>query len=138
MVATGAAVLAVAQLNTFFDDILTSALMDQLAEYSVPATPIGHGSRVASVTVATSPPATVDDSAIVTFVQAQIASGAVPKPNANSLYFVYLPSGTTVTLSGQASCSSFCGYHNVAAAGFYYGVEPYPDCSGCLGLIIRV
>jgi hypothetical protein len=121
----------VAQLNAFFDDILASALMDQLAEYSVPSTAIGHGTRVASITVPAAPAATVDDSAIVAFIQGQIDAGAVPTPNANSLYFVYLPSGTTVTLSGQASCSSFCGYHNAAAAGFYYGVEPYPDCSGC-------
>jgi len=121
----------IAQLNAFFDDILASALMDQLAEYGVPGTSIGHGMRMASVTVAASPPPTVDDSAIVTFLQDQVATGAVPKINANSLYFVYLPSGTTVTLSGEASCASFCGYHSAAGA-LYYGVEPYPDCSGCL------
>lgn len=122
----------IAQLNKFFDDILVSALMDQLAEYSVLSTTIGHGTRVASITVPAAPPMTVDDFAIVTFLQGQIDAGAVPKANANSLYFIYLPSGTTVTLSGQASCSSFCGYHSVAGAGVYYGVEPYPDCSGCL------
>jgi hypothetical protein len=123
----------VAQLNKFFDDILVSALMDQLAEYGVPNMPIGHGTRVTSVTVHAAPPTTVDDSAIVTFLEAQLAAGTVPKAEANSLYMIYLPSGTTVTLSRQASCSAFCGYHNATAANVFYGVEPYPDCSGCLG-----
>ena len=123
----------VTQLNGFFDDILVSALMDQLAEYSVPSTAIGHGTRVATVTIDAPPPASVDDTAIVSFLESTVSAGTVPKADANSLYFIYLPSGTTVTLSGQASCRAFCGYHDMTGSGIYYGVEPYPDCSGCLG-----
>lgn len=122
----------VTQLNAFFDDILKSALIDQLAEYSTAATKIGHGKRVATLTVDAAPGTTVDDTAVVAFVQGQLAAGSVPKQNPNSLYFVYLPSGTTVTASGAASCSSFCGYHE-SSGSLYYAVEPYPDCSGCLG-----
>jgi hypothetical protein len=121
------------QLNGFFDDILGSALMDQLAEYGVPNMPIGHGRRVASMTIDAAPPTSVDDKAIVAFLEGLATAGSIPKPNADSLYFVYLPSGTTVTLSGQASCAAFCGYHDVTGSGIYYGVEPYPDCAGCLG-----
>src|SRR5690348_18245274 len=33
------------QINQFFDFVLTSALMDQMAEYSVPGQTIGHGKR---------------------------------------------------------------------------------------------
>src|ERR1700716_3918223 len=49
----------VTQINQFFDFILTSALMDQLAEYSVPGISIGHGSRTGTVTLSSAPPATV-------------------------------------------------------------------------------
>src|SRR5215467_9333642 len=78
-----------AQLDAFFDFIVTSSLIDQLAEYNVPSFTIGHGKHVASLIVGQNPPATVDDPAIAAFVQQQIASGAVPAQNANSLYSVF-------------------------------------------------
>jgi hypothetical protein len=34
------------QINSFFDFVLSSPLIDQLAEYSVPGQPIGHGKRI--------------------------------------------------------------------------------------------
>lgn len=123
----------VTKLNTFFDDILGSALIDQLKEYGVAGKPIGRGKRVATLTVDQSPPASVDDTAITAFLQSQLSAGSVPAAGANSLYFIYLPSGVTVTLSGQASCSAFCGYHDAVGGKIYYAVEPYPDCQGCLG-----
>lgn len=121
------------KLNTFFDYILTSSLMDQLAEYGVTGKPIGHGSRVATLTVAQAPASSVDDSAIQSMLNAQLKAGAVPAAGKNSLYFIYLPSGVPVTMSGQSSCQAFCGYHDVIGTTTFYAVEPYPDCQGCLG-----
>ena len=121
----------VGQLNKFFEDILVSALVDQLKEYSVAGKSIGHGSRMGTLTIDKPPAATVDDSAIVTMLEAQIAAGSVPKAGADSLYFIYLPSGLSVTMGGQASCQAFCGYHDVTTKNVYYAVEPYPDCQGC-------
>jgi hypothetical protein len=46
----------VQQLNGFFDFILTSSLMDLLAEYSVPGKTIGHGQRVGTQTITSSDP----------------------------------------------------------------------------------
>jgi hypothetical protein len=123
----------VTRLNKFFDDILVSALMDQLAEYNVPGTAIGHGKRVATATADTAPPTSVDDTGITSFLQGLIAAQSVPAANANSIYFVYLPSGVSVTMGGQASCSAFCGYHDVIGGKIAYAVEPYPDCTGCMG-----
>ena len=53
------------QINQFFDYILTSQLIDQLGEYSVPGQAIGHGSRIGTI-VLTSPVLgkSVQDSAI--------------------------------------------------------------------------
>ena len=121
------------QLNRFFDFILTSNLLDQLAEYSVAGKLIGYGKRTNSITLTDSEPGdTIDDSAIQSMLQNEISSGTLPTPNANTLFFLYLPPGTTVTSAGSASCSQFCGYHDTTN-GFYYAVMPYPGCTGCQG-----
>lgn len=122
------------QINTFFDTILQSTLLDQLAEYSVPAYNIGHGRRTGTVTITDQePPASVSDATIQTMLQARIQSGSLPPIDANTLYCVYLPPGTVVSQGGGQSCLSFCGYHNNGPSGLYYAVLPSPDCSGCLG-----
>src|ERR1700716_1423472 len=63
------------KLNAFFDAILSSALIDQLAEYSVPGQAIGHGRRTGSATV-TSPTLhrSVTDGQIQHFLQQEIAT----------------------------------------------------------------
>ena len=128
----GAASGVIAKVNGFFDFVLTSSLIDQLAEYSVLQYKIGHGKRIGTVTL-TSPdvPASVDDSAIQQMIQQQISTGKLPPSNPNLLYFVFLPSGVTVTQGGSASCQVFCGYHDAIANQVFYAVMPYPDCSGC-------
>jgi hypothetical protein len=124
----------VTQINGFFDFILTSQLLDQLAEYSVPGQSIGHGSRIGSIVLSSpAPGASVNDSAIQQMLQQQISAGALPAPTSNTLYFVYLPSGVTVTQGGSASCQAFCGYHNTSGNNIFYAVEPYPGCTGCTG-----
>ena len=122
------------RVNQFFDFILTSQLLDQLAEYSVPGQPIGHGTRIGSIMLTSPDPGTtVDDSAIQALLQQQIASGRLPAATANTLYFVFLPPGVTVTQGGGASCQVFCGYHDAINNSIFYAVMPYPGCAGCLG-----
>src|SRR5258708_39825667 len=53
----------VQQVNQFFDFVLTSALLDQLGEYSVPGKSIGHSSRTGSVSPRTDPASTSSDPA---------------------------------------------------------------------------
>lgn len=120
------------ELNNFFDYILTSTLIDQLAEYSVGNYKIGHGKRIGTVTL-TNPDVsgTVDDSAIQKMIEQQISAGTLPKSNANTIYFVFLPNGVTVTQGGSASCKVFCGYHDATSSDIFYAVMPYPGCSGC-------
>jgi hypothetical protein len=123
------------QINQFFDDILTSPLIDQLAEYSVPGLSIGHGKRTGSLTI-TAPALTssVADTAIQHMLQQEIARNpAVPPPSPNALYFIYLPLGVRVVQGGSASCQGFCGYHNDISGQIFYAVMPYPGCAGCTG-----
>lgn len=159
-------------LNGFYDFILSSSLMDELAEYNTQSYKVGHGTHIGTVVVSdgSQPPppvpgppppppppptgcltgfipgalrpkaeplntklsSTVDDSDIRNMIGSKIADGTLPKPDINTLFVVYTPSGITVTQGGQGSCSVFCGYHD-STPDFYYAVLPYPDCAGCLG-----
>lgn len=124
----------VQQMNDFFDFILASELIDQLGEYSVPGQTIGRGALIGTITVSKpAPKKKVDDSAIQSFIQQQIAAGKFPAATSNTLYFVFLQPGVTVTQSGGASCKIFCGYHEAIGNHVFYAVMPYPGCKGCLG-----
>jgi hypothetical protein len=127
-------VALVQQINSFFDYVLTSEMMDQLAEYSVPGSAISHGTRTGSLELTTAPPSSVSDGDLKQLIQQEISSDpAVPQPTSSSLYFVFLPPGVTVGLNGGASCVNFCGYHSDIDGKVFYAVMPYPDCSGCEG-----
>jgi len=125
----------VSEVNDFFSYILTSPLIDQLAEYSVSDQTIGHGSFTGTVSVST--PAlssSVSDAAIQHMLQQLIATNtSVPQPSQNTLYFIYVQPGTQVVQGGSASCKSFCGYHNDISNQIFYAVMPYPGCAGCTG-----
>jgi len=125
----------ISEVNAFFDEVLAGPLMDQLGEYSVPGTSIGRGVLLGTHTFTTpSPGKSITDAAIQKFLQEQIAAGVFPAVTENTLYFVYLPPGTTVKQSTAASCKDFCGYHDATpSGGIYYAVMPYPNCTGCLG-----
>jgi len=134
--AAGDSALA-AQLNAFFDMVLTSTMMDMLAEYST-ATQIGHGSRAPSVTITNSEPGTiiagvrtVTDAQIQQALATWIGNGIVPSVTVNTLYFVYLPRNVVSTMGGGSSCQQYCGYHSHFAGNTYYAVIPFADCPGC-------
>jgi len=122
-----------ANLNKFFADILTSNLITQLAEYSVPGQAIGSGTLHGTTTITThAPTAHISDSTIRRYLKTWIKSGTVPPNDPNMLYFVYLDPGVVSVMGGSKSCQSFCGYHD-NVGGIYYAVMPYPLCAGCLG-----
>ncbi len=64
-----------------------------------------------------------------------IAAGSLPKPDASTLFVMFLPDGVTVQLGQDASCQTFCGYHSNFAlsdgTSVFYAILPYPSCSGC-------
>jgi hypothetical protein len=125
----------ITEINSFFDDILASSLIDQLTEYNVSGKSIGRGVLIGTNTLTGSEPAkSLTDAAIQKFIQAQIAAGTFPTVTENTLYFLYLPPGVTVKQGTAASCKDFCGYHDATPSGdVYYAVMPFPGCSGCLG-----
>lgn len=124
-------------INSFFSHILSSSLIDQLAEYntSAPHFTIGHGTLKGTKTITAGAPAsgsTVTDTQLRAALNGWIAAHTVPAPTANSLYFIYTDVNVKVTMGGSASCTSFCGYHgNIGST--LYAVMPFPSCAGCLG-----
>ncbi|MGH7763680.1 MAG: hypothetical protein ACREOM_04600 [Candidatus Dormibacteraceae bacterium] len=131
----GAQVALMQQVNQFFDFVLTSALMDQLAEYSAPGQMIGHGSRTGTKVVTDVPiGASVTDSSIQQMIRGELAGDpSIPQPGPSSLYFAFLPPGTAISMGSGQSCVNFCGYHSDIGGSTFYAVMPYPGCSGCLG-----
>jgi hypothetical protein len=124
----------ITHMNDFFDFVLTSKLLDQLAEYNVPGTSIGHGQRIGTIIFTGSEPGkTVTDAAIQKLLQTEISAGTLPANTPNSLYFVFLPPGTQVDQGGAKSCQTFCGYHDATTENIFYAVMPYPGCTGCEG-----
>jgi hypothetical protein len=122
------------QINDFFLYVLNSPLFDQLGEYSVPGTSIGHGSLGGTAVLTDQQPGTtVTDAQIQSLIQSSIAGGSLPATTPNTLYFIYLPPGVDVDLGGQVSCSNFCGYHDAIGGTPFYAVMPYPGCFSCAG-----
>lgn len=124
------------QLDRFFDFVLTSELIDQLAEYSVAGKAIGHGSRVGRTVLShPAPKKVVSDAAIQHLLRQKLADPAsgFPAADENTLYFFHLPPGTAVVQGGSRSCQAFCGYHDQIDGTIFYAVMPYPGCTGCTG-----
>jgi hypothetical protein len=120
------------RLDGFLDFVLTSPLMDQLAEYSVAGLAIGHGTRVASSVLDDVPAdAALTDQQLRDALRGGLPS--LPAPNTNRLYVLVLPPGVAVIMGGSRSCQAFCGYHDAIDNEIFYAVLPYPGCSGCLG-----
>lgn len=87
------------------------------------------GYRVASERTKSS----ISDSGIRSFI-AGLFNSRIVGASTNTIYGVYLPPGMKVTMSGGASCSTFCGYHghfNYGGADIRYAVFPYLDCNAC-------
>jgi hypothetical protein len=115
------------ELNQFFDFVLTSQLLDQLGEYSVPGKPIGHGKRIGTLTLTKPAPGrTLQDSKIQQVLQQGIASGTLPSATPDTLYFFFLPPGVKVVQGGSASCKVFCGYHDTVNSNLFYAVMLIP------------
>jgi hypothetical protein len=124
------------QVIQFFDFVVTSPLVDQLAEYGVTGSAIGPGANLGAIPLAATLGQSVDDVTIQQLIRQEIATNsAVPQPTPNSLYFVFLPPGVAVSLDGSSSCTTFCGYHNAINGQLFYAVMPYPDCTGCSGAL---
>ncbi|MBV9149214.1 MAG: hypothetical protein JO024_05080 [Candidatus Eremiobacteraeota bacterium] len=118
------------RIEQFLQWIVTSSLIDQLAEYSTPTQQIVHGSYQGAATIPGSVATTITDAD----VQNQLANlwKTQPSLGAGALWPVFLPPNVQISAFNQQSCVDFCGYHE-AVSNTAYAVVPFPDCSSCVG-----
>ena len=117
--------------NGFFKALFTDGrFMANLAQYSAGGYTIGNGTLASTGTDDQAPPSPVHDAEIQAEIQAQIAAGHLPAPDANTVYFVFTPPQIDVIdPSGHDSFHTFTGYHYfvTGSGGFPYAVIPYDD-----------
>ena len=125
-------------LNTFFQTIVKSPLIDQLREYNSGQYSIGRGTFLGSLNTnqPSLPPmffghTLVLDISIQSCLQTLIQKNVIPQPTTQTLYFVFLPAGAIIMKGSEFSCRNFCGYHNAVNNQIFYAALPYPTCYGC-------
>jgi hypothetical protein len=121
------------QINAFFDAILQSPFMETFREYSFPGKTMEPGERTGTATITTSDPGPAVSNPVIQAFLLTTIGAELPVATSDTLYMVYLPPGTSVSTGSGSSCTTFCGYHDAIDESIFYGVLPYPDCSGCLG-----
>jgi len=72
------------------------------------------------------PPKQVSDQQIQKALVDWIAKGTVANLGQAGAYNIFLPPGTSASLSSDVSCAQFCDYHNTVNGpnGPFYTVEP--------------
>lgn len=136
-------------LGVFYQQITNSTYWDWLGEYDTAITgatgapgtnqALGHGEFAGTRTIipaAAHAGTELTDEKIHAELEAQIAAGHLPAPDAHTVYMVNLPAGVSVTMRGAKSCApkGFCGYHSTFMHGSqfaYYGVLPDVSSGGC-------
>ena len=120
----------VAQLTSFISNLAGSSYWTATtSEYGV-----GPVTAGASHTMATAAPTNIDDAEIKTFLTTQLdGAHGWGTPDPSTIYTIYYPSSTTITLMGDTSCSTFGGYHNevtIGATRVVYAVMPRCSTGG--------
>lgn len=124
-------------LNSFYTGVTNSPLFDMLTQYNTtsPAQTISRGTR-GTPFVDNQTATKVSDANIQTELNRLFGLGSLPLPNANNLYMVHFPPGTSITAPDNSrSCVVFCAYHGTYVrngVNVNYGVMP-DQGGGCAG-----
>ncbi|MFT3774514.1 MAG: hypothetical protein QM820_54855 [Minicystis sp.] len=65
-----------------------------------------------NVRIAEAPATRISDDEVSAWVASKIDDGTFPPPTDQTLYTLYYPASTTVTLDSAVSCQTFLGYHS--------------------------
>ena len=133
-------------IGAFYATVTNSAHFDWLSEYNTvglkgldglagSSQTIGRGSYAGQYTIAPAIGAgTVTDPQIQAELLSQIAAGALPVPDANTMYMIDFPAGISISDGGSLSCVQFCAYHGTLVyngMSVAYGVHPDLTQAGC-------
>jgi hypothetical protein len=116
--------------NSFFADLFSDGrYLANLEQYSAGGYRIGSGQFLTSFIHGQVLPDRVTDDQIQAGIGILIASGLVPAPDADTLYFVFTPPNTTVETRWGNSGADFSAYHYYSRdpnhARFSYAVIPF-------------
>jgi hypothetical protein len=123
---------------TFLGDSLADPLDDFIASvgctpyWHTVATDYGVGDAIAApaARLTEAAPSTIDDTAIRGWLASKIEKGdpQFPRPALGTVYVVWYPDGTSISLQGSTSCHDFGGYHEggqlTDGTPFSYAVVP--------------
>ena len=118
-------------INMFMSKFASSPQWTAMtSEYGVNA-----ASVAAPVQLTEGAPGTIDDTQIQTWLSAKFNTVSRPlgAPDTNTIYIINYPPTTSITASGQASCSDFDGYHSEftdPASGTAIVYAVIANCSG--------
>lgn len=126
------------KIGGFYKALVASPYFTWLSEYDTASQKIGKGTLAGTVTIAPhGARKTLLDAQIEKELAAQIKSGKLPAPDADTLFMVHFPPGVSISMGGSSSCQSggFCGYHSAFKRGgkrIAYAVIPDMSAgSGC-------
>ncbi len=94
---------------------------------------VGVGRVLGPIVIQQDPPSQISNEQIAKALANWITAGTVTDLATKGAYNIFLPPGTTASLSSDLSCGSFCDYHNSVngPSGPFFTVEPYPCAQGC-------
>jgi hypothetical protein len=123
-----------------FVEVFSKAVVEN--GYLDPLSELGYGTGSGQYLGSTDGPAlqagdTFSDDNARSVLQTMLDQGTL-QGNANSLFVFILPDGVVSTMTGAASCSDYCGYHdalNYNGTDIAYAVLPSSLCQGCGGQI---
>ena len=132
-------------LEAFDDDLVTSAWWSEVtADFCDPSGAcVARGYSGGHVRLTTAPAASYTDStaagpsSLQLFIEEQIGAGLFPPVTPNTLYVLYFPASTVITVTegnGQtvSTCTQFHGYHNaIGVPGGANPVVPYAVVQEC-------
>lgn len=121
-------------LRAFDDQIVKSAWWTTVTE----GLGVNAGSSGGYVELDPTPVAnkTLDNDAdLKPYIQKLITAGTLPAPDANTLYAIYFPQSTTITLGTDPSCQAFGAYHDsgvftLQGAMIEVAFAVMPNCGG--------
>lgn len=125
-------------VGDFYKTFVGSAPFKALAEYDTSKQKIGAGSfaGIARIEPRTKSKS-LTDKQVERELAAQIRDGALPVPDANTVFMIHFPPGIRISLGSSHSCESggFCGYHSafkVRGKRIAYAVLPDMSNAGCV------
>jgi hypothetical protein len=100
---------------------------------------VGTGPAPTLVHVTTAAPQTSTDAQVQALLTQLLKANTAPAPTTNTLYILYYPSTSTVSVNGNLSCTGFPGYHSAFTSEtgqsiFYAVVVDCPERAQAYGL----